>query len=239
MERGDVLIAWDTTSLSAAAETGHSFGVVLDGGPNSGAIARCDALCVGPGGVPLPPAAPAAAARAEPTPLRITIAVEPDGVCCMRPLACVLARLHLLGLSMQVRIAGVPADVTASCGMLADIGIDDVVLSTLGSTRYCPGEVAYFPVPPPALSGVPPVAPAVMAWANGADILLPAAHPAVNTLGGKAGVMVMKDTAADAAIWWITGARSSDVASRIEVVDAWRAKWDRSLDEFIATQGDS
>jgi hypothetical protein len=152
----------------------------------------------------------------------------------MFPLVGVLGRLRLLGVQAHVCISGAPDDATRICRSFAGIGIEDVVNSTARKAIGQVGDVVFLPVPLSVTGGVTPVAPAVMAWASGADIILPASHPAVPLLGGRSGVFVMQDNNADECVRWIAGPHGKDVAGRIEVVHGWRSEGDLQLDEFIA-----
>lgn len=255
MRPDEVLLAWDTAAVCVASETQQPIAAVLDGLPHPGRITRCAASLIGLASVPLMagstataeklggtspvvgcggplPAAKEIYPRHDRQRVRVIFAAEPDGQGQMLPLVGVLCRLHLLGIQIQICIAGTPADAPQMCSMLADIGIEDVVMCGAGNSVSQPGDVVYLPVSSPSIGVVPPVAPAVMAWSSGADIVLPVSHPAIPLLGGVPGVRVMQDT--DDVVRWIVGGRDEDVASRVEVADGWRSEMDRTLDDFVA-----
>ncbi len=255
MRHDEVLLAWDTAAVCVAAETQQPVAAVLDGLPHPGRITRCAASLIGLASVPLMagstatserlggtspvvecggplPAAKEITPRHDRQRVRIIFAAEPDGQGQILPFVSAVTRLHLLGIPIQIHIAGAPADAPQMCDMLADIGIGDVVMCGAGNSISQPGDVVCFPVPSPSIGLVPPVAPAVMAWSSGADIALPVSHPAIQLLGGVPGVRVMQDM--DDVVRWIVGGRDEDVASRVDMADGWRSELDRTLDEFVA-----
>ncbi|MDP6986852.1 MAG: hypothetical protein QGG74_02295 [Phycisphaerales bacterium] len=256
MRQDEVFVAWDSTAVCVGSETQHPVAAVLDGEFRSDRITRCAALLIGSGSVPLMAGSAATAHRlcsdrpvmgscgllpaAEVSPkqgtqrLRIILAAEPHGQGAMFPMLGVLGRLRLLGAEAHVCISGSPDDATRICRSFAGIGIEDVVNSTARKAIGQVGDVVFLSVPLSVTGVVTPVAPAVMAWASGADIILPDSHPAVPLLGGRSGVLVMQDTNADECVRWVAGPHGKDVAGRIEVVRGWRSESDLLLDEFIA-----
>jgi len=253
MSPDDVIVAWDTLAMCVAAETGQRVVAALDGVHHGGTIDRCARLLVQSGDVPLSGASAATAQRLggtqvsgdgpllplegrslpEGDEVRVSIAAEPYGVGIMLPMIGILGRLHLLGMPLNVHIVGEPADAPHGCVMLAGIGLDNVTVSTMAECPRQVGEVVLLPDQLDRSGLVAAVAPAIMMWSRGADVLVPEGHAAQPQLEGQPGVLVMRPGHTDEVVRWISGRRDQDVAARRALVDAWRLDADQSLDATI------
>ena len=96
-----------------------------------------------------------------------------------------LGQMHLLGRPMHLTIVGDVADAAQMRGMLKTFEMDPKRRDAGCPWTPSAGDVVLIPDAPLGSRQIPAVAPALRAWASGADVIVPSGHRALEFIDGR------------------------------------------------------